>query len=81
MDSVHKRILAGGPRRPARVTTWLNAWAAADAVAIGCPLANAWGAGVQDVLTQNRKDRAHDIDEYLSAATVAAEIGHAITSG
>jgi pimeloyl-ACP methyl ester carboxylesterase len=80
MDSVHKRLLAGGPRQPARVGTWLNAWAAADAVAIGCPLADTW-AGVQDVLTQNRKDRAHDIDEYLSAAGVAAEIGRAAATG
>jgi endonuclease G len=76
MDSVHKRLLAGGPKRPARVGTWLNAWAAADAVAIGCPLADTW-TGVQDVLTPNRKDRAHDIDEYLSAAGVAGEIGRA----
>ena len=77
---MHKRLLAGGPKRPARVGTWLNAWAAADAVAIGCPLADTW-AGVQDVLTQNRKDRAHDIDEYLSAARVAAEIGRAMARG
>jgi pimeloyl-ACP methyl ester carboxylesterase len=74
MDSVHKRLLAGGPKRPARVGTWLNAWAAADAVAIGCPLTDIWG-DVHNVLTQNRKDRAHDIDEYLSAAEVAREIG------
>jgi endonuclease G, mitochondrial len=80
MDSVHKRLLAGGPKRPARVGTWLNAWAAADAVAIGCPLADTW-TGVQDVLTQNRKDRAHEIDEYLSAAMVAGEIGRATATG
>jgi hypothetical protein len=76
MDSVHKRLLAGGPKVPARVGTWINAWAAADAVAIGCPLADTW-AGVQEFRTQNRKDRAHDIDEYLSAADVAAAIGRA----
>jgi endonuclease G, mitochondrial len=80
MDSVHKRLLTGGPMRPARVGTWLNAWAAADAVAIGCPLAGTW-TGVQDILTQNRKDRAHDIDEYLSAAAVAADIGRAMARG
>jgi hypothetical protein len=80
MDSVYKRLLSGGPRRPARVGTWLNAWAAADAVAVGCPLADTW-AEVRDVLTQNRKDRAHDIDEYLSAAEVAAEIGRATAMG
>jgi endonuclease G, mitochondrial len=80
MDSVYKRLLSGGPSRPARVGTWLNAWAAADAVAVGCPLADTW-AEVRDVLTQNRKDRAHDIDEYLSAAEVAAEIGRATATG
>jgi endonuclease G, mitochondrial len=74
MDSVHKRLLAGGPRRPARVGTWLNAWAAADAAAIGCPLGDTW-TDVRDLLTQNRKDRAHDMDEYLSAAQVAEAIG------
>jgi hypothetical protein len=72
LDGVHKRLLVGGPRRPT-VGTWLNAWCAADAVAIGCPLAPTWG-DVVDVMTTNAKDRAHDIAEYLSDERVAGAV-------
>ncbi|WP_433502081.1 trypsin-like peptidase domain-containing protein [Pseudonocardia halophobica] len=73
LDAVQKRLLAGGPVRPARVGSWLNAWAAADAVAIGCPLGDDWDQ-VRDVRTGNPKDRAHDIAEYLADPVVAGEI-------
>lgn len=75
MDGVHKRLLTGGPRQPDRVRGWVNAWCAPDAVAIGCPLRPTWGAGVRDVLTDNAKDRAHDIEEYLADPRVARPIG------
>lgn len=75
MDGVHKRLLTGGPRKPDRVRDWVNAWCAADAVAIGCPLRPTWGAGIRDVLTENAKDRAHDIQEYLTDPRVARPIG------
>ena len=76
MDSVYKRLLSGGPVRPARVGDWVNAWAAPDAVAIGCPLGDTW-EGVRDVRTPNPKDRAHDITEYLAAPEVASDIARA----
>ncbi len=76
MDSVYKRLLTGGPRKPDRVRDWVNAWCAADAVAIGCPLRPMWGAGILDVLTENAKDRAHDIQEYLADPRVARPIGN-----
>jgi endonuclease G len=74
LDAVQKRLLTGGPVRPERVGAWVNAWAAADAVAIGCPLGDTW-RGVRDVRTLNPKDRAHDIAEYLADPAVAGEIG------
>ena len=76
LDAVYKRLLVGGPVHPGQVDVWTNAWAAADAVAIGCPLHDDWPQ-VRDVLCPNRKDRAHDITQYLSHASVAAEIGRA----
>ncbi|WP_262062765.1 hypothetical protein [Streptomyces sp. STR69] len=77
---MYKRLLARGAVRPGQVDVWLNAWAAADAVAIGCPLGDTWDR-VRDVLCANPKDRAHDIAQYLSHATVAAEIGRARSAG
>jgi hypothetical protein len=77
LDAVYKRLLAGGPVRPGQVDVWVNAWAAADAVAIGCPLGKSWPR-VSDLLCANRKDKAHDIKQYLSHALVAAEIGRAV---
>ncbi|XUL92736.1 trypsin-like serine peptidase [Streptomyces galilaeus] len=76
LDAVYKRLLVRGPVRPGQVDVWLNAWAAADAVAIGCPLGDTWSR-VRDVLCPNPKDRAHDITQYLSHARIAAEIGRA----
>jgi endonuclease G, mitochondrial len=78
MDAVYRRLLVGGPHLPDRVGSWLNAWCAADAVAIGCPLARRWGRRVVDVSTDNPKDRAHDIDEYLADQRVARTIGTAL---
>jgi endonuclease G, mitochondrial len=78
MDSVHRRLLVGGPYLPDRVADWLNAWCSADAVAIGCPLAAHWGHRVVEVSTDNPKDRAHDIEEYLADGRVARAIGDAL---
>jgi endonuclease G, mitochondrial len=75
MDTVFKRLLSGGPRRPDRVGGWLNAWCPADAVAIGCPLRDDWGDRLTEVITDNPKDRAHSIEEYLADGRVAAAIG------
>jgi V8-like Glu-specific endopeptidase len=78
MDTVFKRLLSGGPRRPDRVGGWLNAWSPADAVAIGCPLRDDWGDRLTEVITDNPKDRAHSIEEYLADGRVAAAIGAAL---
>jgi endonuclease G, mitochondrial len=75
MDTVFKRLLAGGPHRPDRVGDWLNAWCPADAVAIGCPLRDDWGDRLTEVITNNPKDRAHSIEEYLADRRVANAIG------
>jgi endonuclease G len=75
MDTVFKRLLAGGPHRPDRVGDWLNAWSPADAVAIGCPLHDDWGDRLTEVITNNPKDRAHSIEEYLADRRVADAIG------
>ncbi|MDD7936943.1 serine protease [Actinomycetospora lutea] len=74
LDSVNKRLLAGGPRQP-DVQRWVNAWCLADAVAIGCPLAPTWGRGVEDVRTDNPLTAAHSIAEYLADLRVASAIG------
>jgi V8-like Glu-specific endopeptidase len=73
MDSVNKRLLLGGPRRP-DVGRWINAWCPADAVAIGAPLAPGWG-GVEDVQTAKTGESAHSIVEYLADLRVASAIG------
>ena len=78
MDTVFKRLLSGGPRHPDRVGGWLNAWCPADAVAIGCPLRDDWGDRLTEVITDNPKDRAHSIEEYLADGRVAAAIGTAL---
>lgn len=79
MDAVYDRLLVGGPRRPAHVSTWLNAWCPADAVAIGCPLIPTWGQDLTEIVTDNNKDRAHSIEEYLGNPTIARSIGTALT--
>jgi hypothetical protein len=38
----------------------------------------AWGDGLTEVVTNNPKDRAHDITEYLGDPAVAAAIGAAL---
>ena len=78
MDTVFKRLLTGGPQRPDRVRDWLNAWCPADAVAIGCPLRDDWGDRLSEVVTNNPKDRAHSIEEYLADSRVAAAVGAAL---
>ncbi|MFI5683152.1 trypsin-like serine peptidase [Streptomyces sp. NPDC051636] len=75
LDSVYRRLLVGGPKRPDKVADWLNAWCPTDAVAIGCPLADDWADGLMDIAVLNARDRAHSIAEYLSHAEVAAGIG------
>jgi hypothetical protein len=81
MDAVFGRLLAGGPRYPERAAAWLNAWSAADAVSIGCPLADDWGDRVREVRTTNARDRAHDIGEYLADRRVSATISTALRRG
>lgn len=73
MDSVYRRLLVGKPQRP-DVDRWTNVWSAADAVAIGCPLARTWAGQLEELLVDNPKDRAHSIEEYLGHAPVAAAI-------
>ncbi|MFF7974302.1 trypsin-like peptidase domain-containing protein [Streptomyces sp. NPDC007905] len=75
LDSVYKRLLISGPKRPDVVADWLNAWSPSDAVAIGCPLADEWAGTVTDVAVVNARDRAHNIAEYLAHPEVAGEIG------
>ena len=75
LDSVHRRLVAGGPHRPDRIQHWLNTWYAGDPVAIGCPLSRSWAGQLQELTVTNPKERAHDIAEYLAHATVAAGIG------
>jgi hypothetical protein len=81
MDGVYKRLITGGAHRPDRVRSWLNAWCAADAVAIGCPLSQSWGRDITEVLTSNAKDRAHDIAEYLADARVARAVALGLRAG
>lgn len=81
LDSVYNRLLSGGPKRPEAVPDWLNAWSPADAVAIGCPLADDWADGPTDLAVLNARDRAHSIVEYLSHAEVAEVIGRHLDPG
>ncbi|MGX4688296.1 trypsin-like serine peptidase [Streptomyces sp. JNUCC 63] len=75
LDSVYRRLLIGGPKRPDKVVDWLNAWCPTDAVAIGCPLHDDWADGLTDIAVLNARDRAHSIVEYLSHPEVAAGVG------
>jgi endonuclease G, mitochondrial len=81
MDAVYKRLRLGGPHLPERVGSWLNVWCAADAVSIGCPLTTSWGSRVVEVVADNPKERAHDIEEYLADARVARAIGRGLRPG
>jgi V8-like Glu-specific endopeptidase len=75
MDSVHHRLLTGGPRRPDRVAHWFNAWCPVDPVAVGCPLSDHWQGELVEAPVANPADRAHDIEEYLAHPEVARAIG------
>jgi endonuclease G, mitochondrial len=75
MDSVHHRLLTGGPRRPDRVAHWFNAWCPVDPVAVGCPLNDHWQGELVEAPVANPADRAHDIEEYLAHPEVARAIG------
>lgn len=80
LDAVHNRLLAGGPHRPERVGHWLNAWAAADPVAIGCPLRKVWRGQLQEVPVDNPLERVHSISEYLSHPAVATAVHSGLTA-
>lgn len=75
MDGVYRRLLTRHLGKPDRVRRWVNAWCPADAVSIGCPLRPTWGRDVEEIVTDNPKDRAHDIQEYLEDARLARAIG------
>ncbi|MER6187965.1 serine protease [Streptomyces sp. NPDC001652] len=81
LDTVYRRLLVGGPKRPDRVEHWVNTWCPTDGVAIGCPLADDWKGELTDLAVDNSRDRAHHIEEYLAHPKVAAAIGHAISAG
>lgn len=74
LDSVHRRLLSGGPVRPSRVGRWLNVWCPADPVCIGCPLEDDWKGQVEERAVENPLQRAHDVEEYLSHPTIARTI-------
>jgi pimeloyl-ACP methyl ester carboxylesterase len=78
MDSVFRRLLSGGPRRPAQVGRWVNAFCAPDPVAIGCPLADDWPGQIEEFVTSNPKERAHSMEEYLADARVARRISESL---
>ncbi|MEV5409033.1 serine protease [Thermopolyspora sp. NPDC052614] len=75
LDGVYRRLLIGGPERPARVAHWLNVWCPADPVTIGCPLADDWRGELTEISVTNPVDGAHDIAEYLAHPEVAHAIG------
>ncbi|UBU15545.1 trypsin-like peptidase domain-containing protein [Nonomuraea gerenzanensis] len=79
LDSVHRRLLIGEPRRPDRVARWVNAWCPIDPVAIGCPLGDHWTGAPDEVAVANPATRAHDIEEYLAHPEVAEPIGAALS--
>ncbi|MEO3807530.1 serine protease [Sphaerisporangium sp. B11E5] len=79
MDSVHDRLLTGGPGRLDRVAHWYNAWCPTDPVTIGCPLGDDWPGRLVETSVVNPAGRVHDIEEYLAHPEVAGEIGGALT--
>lgn len=78
LDAVYRRLITRGPVRP-NVGSWVNTWTAADAVAIGCPLADDWRGQLDEVLVSNPTEKAHSIEEYLSHAAVARPIRAALS--
>lgn len=81
LDTVRSRLLPGATGQPERTYAWVNAWCPTDAVAIGCPLGAVWKNRLTDLAVVNAGDRAHDIEEYLAHAEVAAEIGRHVGTG
>ncbi|KPI17995.1 hypothetical protein OV450_7959 [Actinobacteria bacterium OV450] len=78
MNAVNQHLLVPGPHRPEIVRDWLNVWCHTDAVAVGCPLERQGWGKLTEVAVVNGCERAHNIDEYLSHATVASQIGEAL---
>ncbi|MEU8139340.1 trypsin-like serine peptidase [Streptodolium elevatio] len=78
LDTVHDRLRTRGPHCPTRVPWWFNGWAPADGVAIGCPLRGRWSGVSTEACVDNPRDRAHDIDEYLTRPEVAAALATAL---
>lgn len=74
LDSVHRRLLSGGPVRPSRVGRWLNVWCPADPVCIGCPLDDSWKGPVEERAVENPLQRAHGVEEYLAHPAIARTI-------
>lgn len=74
LDTVHDRLITRGPHCPPHVPWWFNAWSPTDGVAIGCPLKGRWSGLTLESAVDNPRDRAHDIDEYLTRPEVAAAI-------
>ncbi|MFB4280333.1 trypsin-like peptidase domain-containing protein [Nonomuraea sp. MTCD27] len=80
LDSVHERLLSGGPHRPGLVARWFNVWCPIDPVAIGCPLSDHWEGELTEIPVANPAGRAHDIEEYLAHPEVAQVIGGTLTA-
>ncbi|NUP30498.1 MAG: serine protease, partial [Streptomycetaceae bacterium] len=74
LDTVYARLATAGPHLPSVVPRWFNGWAPADGVAIGCPLRGTWTGLSTECSVDNPRDRAHDIDAYLSQPEVAGAI-------
>lgn len=74
LDTVYARLATAGPHLPSRVPRWFNGWAPCDGVAIGCPLRGTWTGLSTECSVDNPRDRAHDIDAYLSQPEVAGAI-------
>ncbi|MEU6430133.1 serine protease [Microbispora sp. NPDC046973] len=78
LDTVYRRLLAGGPKRPDQVVRWFNAWCPTDPVTVGCPLNDDWQGELVETCVTNPLGRVHDIEEYLAHPEVAREIGAAL---
>jgi len=80
LDSVYQRLLSAGPHRPERLGRWVNVFCPPDPVAIGCPLGDTWTGQLAEIVTDNPKERAHSIEEYLSHPGVARSISELLTT-
>lgn len=72
MPTIQRNLLAKGTKHPG--VRWLTTYDVNDIVALGHPLATAWGTPLSQVEVENR-DSPHAIDHYLRHRTVAAPIG------